>query len=136
MGGIPDVGAVVGRVVATAQNGLEVLRLGGLETGTQPAPFAVVETEKMFKLRRYFPGDDADGPNVVLIPPMMVSANVYDVTEHNGAVSILHRHGIVPWVIDFGSPDTVEQSEFSATACKALRRCRACGEPFEHVKEI
>jgi ring-1,2-phenylacetyl-CoA epoxidase subunit PaaD len=35
-----------------------------------------------------------------------------------------------------GSADTVEQSEFGATACKALRRCRACGEPFEHVKEI
>lgn len=108
MGGFPDIGAVVGRVVATAQNGLEVLRLGGLETGTQPAPFAVVETEKMFKLRRYFPDDDSGGPHVLLIPPMMVSANVYDVTEHNGAVSILHQHGIVPWVIDFGSPDTVE----------------------------
>lgn len=35
-----------------------------------------------------------------------------------------------------GSPDTVLQSEFSATACKALRRCRSCAEPFEHVKEI
>ncbi len=35
-----------------------------------------------------------------------------------------------------GSPNTVEQSEFSGTACKALRRCRGCGEPFEHVKEI
>ncbi len=35
-----------------------------------------------------------------------------------------------------GSPDTVELSEFGATACKALRRCRSCGEPFEHVKEI
>ncbi|MGY1785062.1 1,2-phenylacetyl-CoA epoxidase subunit PaaD [Geodermatophilus sp. SYSU D00698] len=35
-----------------------------------------------------------------------------------------------------GSPDTVEISEFGATACKALRRCRDCGEPFEHVKEI
>jgi ring-1,2-phenylacetyl-CoA epoxidase subunit PaaD len=35
-----------------------------------------------------------------------------------------------------GSADTVELSEFGATACKALRRCRACGEPFEHVKEI
>jgi ring-1,2-phenylacetyl-CoA epoxidase subunit PaaD len=35
-----------------------------------------------------------------------------------------------------GSPDTVEISEFGATACKALRRCRACLEPFEHVKEI
>ncbi len=35
-----------------------------------------------------------------------------------------------------GSADTVEISEFGATACKALRRCRGCGEPFEHVKEI
>jgi ring-1,2-phenylacetyl-CoA epoxidase subunit PaaD len=35
-----------------------------------------------------------------------------------------------------GSADTELLSEFSATACKALRRCRACDEPFEHVKEI
>jgi len=35
-----------------------------------------------------------------------------------------------------GSVDTEEQSRFGATACKALRRCRACLEPFEHVKEI
>ncbi|HEY0496892.1 MAG TPA: 1,2-phenylacetyl-CoA epoxidase subunit PaaD [Kutzneria sp.] len=35
-----------------------------------------------------------------------------------------------------GSSDTVEISGFSATACKALRRCRSCAEPFEHVKEI
>ncbi|MFC3519392.1 1,2-phenylacetyl-CoA epoxidase subunit PaaD [Streptomonospora nanhaiensis] len=27
-------------------------------------------------------------------------------------------------------------SEFGATACRALYRCAACGEPFEHVKEI
>jgi ring-1,2-phenylacetyl-CoA epoxidase subunit PaaD len=35
-----------------------------------------------------------------------------------------------------GSPDTEQLSEFGATACKALRRCRDCREPFEHVKEI
>jgi ring-1,2-phenylacetyl-CoA epoxidase subunit PaaD len=35
-----------------------------------------------------------------------------------------------------GSEDTEELSEFGATACKALRRCRTCREPFEHVKEI
>jgi len=34
------------------------------------------------------------------------------------------------------SPDTTELSRFSATACKALRRCEACREPFEHVKEF
>ncbi|MFG1810828.1 1,2-phenylacetyl-CoA epoxidase subunit PaaD [Streptomyces sp. NPDC049040] len=35
-----------------------------------------------------------------------------------------------------GSADTEETSRFSATACKALWRCRACLEPFEHVKEL
>ena len=34
-----------------------------------------------------------------------------------------------------GSPDTREISRFSGTACKALHACRACLEPFEHVKE-
>jgi ring-1,2-phenylacetyl-CoA epoxidase subunit PaaD len=27
-------------------------------------------------------------------------------------------------------------SEFGATACKALRVCTSCGEPFDHFKEI
>jgi ring-1,2-phenylacetyl-CoA epoxidase subunit PaaD len=35
-----------------------------------------------------------------------------------------------------GSRDTEELSAFGATACKDLRRCRSCREPFEHVKEI
>jgi ring-1,2-phenylacetyl-CoA epoxidase subunit PaaD len=33
------------------------------------------------------------------------------------------------------SADTELLSAFSATACKALYRCRACREPFEHFKE-
>lgn len=35
-----------------------------------------------------------------------------------------------------GSTDTEETSHFAATACKSLWRCRACREPFEHVKEL
>ncbi|MQA12740.1 MAG: phenylacetate-CoA oxygenase subunit PaaJ [Pseudonocardiaceae bacterium] len=35
-----------------------------------------------------------------------------------------------------GCPATSELSRFGATACTALRRCTACLEPFEHVKEI
>lgn len=35
-----------------------------------------------------------------------------------------------------GAAETELLSEFGPTACKSLRRCRACQEPFEHVKEI
>ena len=51
----------VERLVATAQNGLEVLRLGGLETGSVPSPFQIVESVPMYKLRRYFPPDSRPG---------------------------------------------------------------------------
>ncbi|WP_281274162.1 1,2-phenylacetyl-CoA epoxidase subunit PaaD [Sphaerisporangium album] len=35
-----------------------------------------------------------------------------------------------------GAHDTEELSRFGSTACKALWRCDACREPFEHVKEL
>src|SRR6201992_578957 len=103
----------VDRRVATAQNGPEVLRLGGLETGNSPSPSQVVESVPMYKLRRYFPPDSRPGhpqagPPVLLVHPMMMSANMWDVTREDGAVGILHAAGLDPWVIDFGSPDKVE----------------------------
>ena len=35
-----------------------------------------------------------------------------------------------------GSVDTQEISRFGSTACKALRRCNACREPFDEFKTI
>jgi ring-1,2-phenylacetyl-CoA epoxidase subunit PaaD len=35
-----------------------------------------------------------------------------------------------------GSTETVLLSRFSSTACKALRRCERCREPFDHFKEV
>lgn len=95
------------RVIATVQNGLEVLRFGGFQTGARPSPFQTVERCDMYRLRRYFP-DSANQPArppVILVPPMMVSANVFDVTRDQGAVGVLHDLGVDPWVVDFGSPD-------------------------------
>jgi putative long chain acyl-CoA synthase len=101
------------RLVATAQNGLEVLRLGGLETGSVPSPSQIVESVPMYKLRRYFPPDSRPGqppagPPVLMVHPMMMSADMWDVTRADGAVGILHANRLDPWVIDFGSPDKVE----------------------------
>jgi ring-1,2-phenylacetyl-CoA epoxidase subunit PaaD len=35
-----------------------------------------------------------------------------------------------------GATDTTLLSRFSSTACKALRRCESCREPFDHFKEL
>nr|WP_245769448.1 1,2-phenylacetyl-CoA epoxidase subunit PaaD [Streptomyces indicus] len=35
-----------------------------------------------------------------------------------------------------GSTETELLSRFSSTACKALRRCVSCREPFDHFKEL
>jgi ring-1,2-phenylacetyl-CoA epoxidase subunit PaaD len=35
-----------------------------------------------------------------------------------------------------GSAETTLLSRFSSTACKALRRCETCREPFDHFKEL
>lgn len=35
-----------------------------------------------------------------------------------------------------GSTETSLISRFSSTACKALRRCDSCREPFDHFKEL
>lgn len=103
----------VERLVATAQNGLEVLRLGGLETDSVPSPFQIVESVPMYKLRRYFPpdsrrADETTRPPVLMVHPMMMSANMWDVTREDGAVGILHAAGLDTWVIDFGEPDKIE----------------------------
>ncbi len=98
----------LGRIGAAAQNALEVARFGGLETGELPSPFDVVSHQRMYRLRRYYAGDDPGGPAILLVPPMMLAADIYDVSPRSSAVSSLHVHGIDAWVVDFGAPEHEE----------------------------
>ena len=101
--------APVGRLGAAAQNALEVARFGGLATDEQPSPYEVVSEQRVYKLRHYYAGDVAtDAPPVVLVPPMMLAAEVYDVSPQTSAVTILKDHGADPWVVDFGAPEREE----------------------------
>jgi putative long chain acyl-CoA synthase len=91
---------------AMAMNAAQLLMHGGFETGEKGSPFEVVAKEPMYRLRRYFPDSDCTGrPAVVLVPPMMFVADVYDVSSSSSAVSVLHDQGIDPWVVDFGAPE-------------------------------
>jgi putative long chain acyl-CoA synthase len=103
----------VGRLGAAAQNALEVARFGGLSTGEESSPFAVVAEHRVYRLRRYYP-EQAGGPPVVLVPPMMLSAEVYDVAPSTSGVTILRDQGVDPWVVDFGAPE-LEQGGLERT---------------------
>src|SRR5262249_18257312 len=95
------------RLGATAQNALEIARFGGLDTDERASPYEVVSEQRVYRLRRSFPaeGDGAENrPAVLLVPPLMITAEVYDISAAVSAVAVLHRHGIDPWVVDFGSP--------------------------------
>ena len=56
-----------------------------------------------------------------------------DPTATVTTVRIRPRHLACPRC---GSTDTERLSAFGSTACKALHRCLACREPFEHFKPI
>lgn len=104
-----DMVGSVQRLMATAQNGLEVIRFGGLTHDVEASPFEVVERRRMYRLRHYFPDNAApDRPVALLVPPLMVNADIWDVNGEAGAVGILNRGGIDCWVVDFGSPATEE----------------------------
>lgn len=61
--------------------------------------------------------------------------------EYGIAPPGLRGDGVVPLMLSIrcphcGSPDTREISRFGSTACKSLWTCRACLEPFDHVKAL
>ena len=94
----------VARLGKVAQNALEVARFGGLETDEKESPYEVVSEQRVYRLRRYFPGAGG-GPPVLLVPPLMLAAEVYDVSPATSAVAVLSTLGVDPWVVDFGSPE-------------------------------
>jgi putative long chain acyl-CoA synthase len=105
--------APIGRLGAAAQNAFEVARFGGLTTDEQPSPYQVESEHRVYRLRHYYPalkgngGPDA-GPAVLLVPPMMLAAEIYDVSPATSAVTLLHENGADPWVVDFGAPEREE----------------------------
>ena len=105
--------APAGRIADAAQNALEVARFGGFETEEKPSPFEVVTEQPVYRLRRYFPPEPGakaakDRPALMLVPPMMLAADIYDVAPSTSAVEILAANGVDPWVVDFGAPEEEE----------------------------
>ena len=115
---------------AAAQNALEVARFGGLATDEEPSPYEVHSEHRIFRLRRYHADAvPADAPPVLLVPPMMLAAEIYDVSPQTSAVTTLHEHGADPWVIDFGAPEHEEgglERNLPTTCSRSPKRSTSC----------
>ena len=89
------------------QNVLAIARAGRL-SAPYGAPFEVVHEAPVFRLRRY-PRDrsvaDAPVAPLLLVPPLMIAAEVYDISPEISAIAFLQRAGVDVWLIDFGRPE-------------------------------
>lgn len=100
------------RLSASARNAVEVMRLGRLGA-PYAAPFEVLQEDRVHKLRRYLsPAMQNEsacslGP-VLLVPPLMVTSEVYDISPDLSAVVQLVSAGLDVWLVDFGAPERTE----------------------------
>ena len=129
--------APIGRLGAAAQNALEVARFGGLATDEESSPYEVATEHRVYRVRHYYPPVDegtgtAAAPAILLVPPMMLAAEIYDVSPATSAVTILHHHGADPWVVDFGAPER-EEGGFERTLADHVR---AVSDAVDEVREL
>jgi putative long chain acyl-CoA synthase len=113
-----------------AQNALEIARVGRLSPEVH-APYTVVRRERMYKLRHYgttgaeqtleFP--------LLLVPPLMVTPEVYDIDPPISAVRMLEAQGLDVWVLDFGIPEKEE----GGLARTLDDHVRALNQALDHV---
>ncbi len=131
------IGAPIGRLGAAAQNALEVARFGGLATDEDSSPYEVAAEHRVYRLRHYYPPADEEAsapgaPVILLIPPMMLAAEIYDVSPATSAVTILHQNGADPWVVDFGAPER-EEGGLERTLADHVR---AVSEAVDEVRRL
>ncbi len=101
------------------ENGWKLLR-GERFTPPYSAPYKVEGTFDFLKLRHYCGGrelyrilgegekkvsDEENAPAIFLIPPLMVTAQIYDISPTLSAVNLLKEGGLDIWLADFGIPE-------------------------------
>ncbi|MGZ5967321.1 MAG: alpha/beta fold hydrolase, partial [Polyangiales bacterium] len=94
------------RVRSSTRNALEIARLGRLGD-PYGAPYEIIDQAEHHRLRRYatVAGETTDAPAALLVPPLMVTSEIYDISSEASAVTALGERGVQPFVVDFGAPE-------------------------------
>jgi putative long chain acyl-CoA synthase len=103
---------VLDRLGRGAQNAAELMRMGRLSAPYR-AHFDVAREERTYRLRHYgaaegsrrAQGLDPSLRPVLLVPPLMVASEVYDISPELSSVQLLLDAGLDVWLADFGAPE-------------------------------
>lgn len=87
------------------RNALRMLGRGGV-TPPYRAPFEVVAKDPIVSLRCYH--RSSSRRPVLLVPPLMVTSEIYDIAPELSAVAFLARHDVPTYLTDFGPPERQE----------------------------
>jgi putative long chain acyl-CoA synthase len=98
------------RMRSGARNALDWIKEGRLG-GPYQAEFEIHLDDASFKLRRYHPMTEGEEPThgpLLLIPPLMVTSEIYDISPELSAVALLLNQRMDVWLTDYGRPEEVE----------------------------
>ncbi|MEZ4430640.1 MAG: alpha/beta fold hydrolase, partial [Nannocystaceae bacterium] len=127
------------RAAFGARNAVKVVR-GGRFVPPYEASYELAANIGFVRLRHY-PQDPPELPltcaqPILLVPPLMVTSQVYDIAPDLSAIAFLRRAGFDVWLVDFGAPEderggldrTLDQHVLAIDAAIDLIRERT-GEP-------
>lgn len=77
---------------------------GNRFTAPYQTSYSVVAQTEKYALRHYQSGQST-GSHVLLVPPLMVTAEIYDMSPDLSAILWLQEQGHDVWAVDFGTPD-------------------------------
>ncbi len=98
------------KITMAAQNALELIQAGRLSE-PYSAGFDVMHSDARYTLRRYqgtLAANRRTSSPILLIPPLMLTAEIYDISADLSAAATLVREGIDVWVTDFRTPEEEE----------------------------
>ena len=97
-----------GGLSKTLSRARNVMRLvtGQRFTPAYEANYSLHSTCLFARLRHYPAVGEPKSQPVLFIPPLMVTAQVYDISPQHSALGYLCRNGHDVWVLDFGVPES------------------------------
>jgi putative long chain acyl-CoA synthase len=122
------------KVTMAAQNALELIQVGRLSE-SYSAGYDVLHSDARYTLRRYrgaLAANKRASSPILLIPPLMLTAEIYDISEDLSAAATLVREGHDVWVTDFRAPEKEE----GGLARTLDDHVGAVGDAIDRIREM